>query len=206
MSTNPRLRQYGLMGTLSRAVKYLLRFLGIKYEGYYLMANQLSDKDLSLQDINLNVKNLDINDFRAGDPRVFNESKIDFIKEKLSNKHNHSYGILDQGNLIYSTWISSGEIVFKSPVNKTIQVLPNQAIFEDSYCHPDFRGNGFHSKMNLYRLKKAKEMGFTKAIVIIVTENIPALKTQLKSGFKIEKKIWLLNIFGRQYYIERDIE
>ena len=169
------------------------------------MTNQLADNNLNIQDPNLDIKKLELNDIYTGDQEVFNPKKIDLVKKRLSSDNSHGYGILDQGRLIYSTWISTDKIVFKSPVYKIIQISPNQAILEDSYCHPDFRGQGLHSKMNLFRLKKIKEMGFTEAIAIVVKENKPALKTQIKSGFVIKKKLWLVNFFGRAYYIERDL-
>jgi hypothetical protein len=59
--------------------------------------------------------------------------------------------------------------------------------------------------MNLFRLKKIAEMGLTEAIVVVVVENTPAVKTQLKSGFHKEKKICLIKLFGKTYYIEKEL-
>jgi hypothetical protein len=43
--------------------------------------------------------------------------------------------------------------------------------------------------MNGYRLQRLKEKGVCKVYAAVITENVPAIKTQLKHGFNKGEKI-----------------
>jgi hypothetical protein len=200
--------QYGWMNSLKRLFKNILRAIGIVYESYWFMLNKL-DRDsikLEMQKYDYSdVKRFDIDDFKNLTHNVIHKNKHEVIKRRLQDGNYICYGIMGKDKLIYSTWISTDKIVFSSPIYKTIPIESTQAILTDSYCHPDYRNKGLHSKMNLFRLKKIAEMGLTEAIVVVVVENTPAVKTQLKSGFHKEKKICLIKLFGKTYYIEKEL-
>jgi len=208
MSLKTKIKQYGVKNSFNRAVKSLLRRIGIQYESFYLMVNHIDPNELKQKMERYDysdVKELTIDDFKTSDPDVFDEKKLQIIRMRLDNGKHQCYGIFEKERLIYSTWISTDRLVFSSPVYKAIPIKSSQAILEDSYCHPDYRNKGLHSQMILFRLNKIIEMGLTEAIAIVVVDNIPAVKTQLKNGFYKEKKIWIVKIFGRTYYIEKEL-
>lgn len=201
------IKQYGIIPGIKRLTKHVLSKLGIKYESYWLLVNRLdwNNIELLMKQYNYSdVVKLDLNSFKTAHPETFHEENLKLIKTRFQNGKHECYGIFHNDKLIYSTWISTDKIVFNYPVNKTIAIKSNQAILEGSYCHPDFRGRGLHSKMNIFRLKRILEMGITEAIVIVVAENRPALKTQIKSGFHKEKRIRIYNFLGKTYYSEKD--
>ena len=56
--------------------------------------------------------------------------------------------------------------------------------------------------MNLYRIRFLINEGRFKIYVLVISENTPALKSQIKSGFMINKKMFFLKIFGKQFFKE----
>ena len=60
--------------------------------------------------------------------------------------------------------------------------------------------------MNLYRMKKLHERSKPIIKAVVLKENIPALKTQLNSGFVIEKKVILLRFFNKEYCFKRGVK
>ena len=153
-----------------------------------------------------NVKELTLDDFHKGDPAYYSKSKLKKIESRLNGKNYWAYGILENNKLIYSTWVSVSKVVFNSKITFSLPLTPDQALLEDSYCHPDYRGLGLHSKMNLFRIKKIHEMGRSEVIAIVVSENTPAIKTQIKSGFNKIKKVSFLTIFGRLFQFEKKVK
>lgn len=200
------IKQYGIRMSVLRLFKKIIRTFGITYESYIYLINNLN-REFILDKIQLydysDVVELSYSDFLAGDKRIFSDVKLELIKSRLSSGDFSCYGIKNNGLLIYSTWISTKEIVFNSNFNYTIPLNQNQALLEDSYCHPEFRGSGLHSKMNLFRIAKILEMGRVQVIAIVVKENVPALKTQLKSGFKVHSTIRLVRIFNKEFVFEK---
>lgn len=206
MSILEKIKQYGIRMSVLRLFKKCIRTFGITYESYIYLVNNLNrefifDK-IKLYDYS-DVVELSYSDFLDGDKRVFNEVKLELIKSRLSSSDYSCFGIKKNGLLIYSTWISTKEIVINSNSKYRIALNQNQALLEDSYCHPDFRGSGLHSKMNLFRIAKILETGRDQVIAIVVKENVPALKTQLKSGFKVHSSIRLIRIFNQEFVFEK---
>ena len=80
-------------------------------------------------------------------------------------------------------------------IQETLQ--ENEALLEDSFCDSKYRGRGYHSKMNLFRLNVILGKDIKTAIVLILKENTPALKVQVKSGFKIKEVIKYSNILNK---------
>lgn len=153
---------------------------------HYLKTNIDSDfiksKSKEFEDIESSIKELTYDDFLLGDKTVFNEHKLQLIRERLNDKSYKSFGIISNGLLVYSTWISLEKLGL--PFQSKFILNPDEGLLEDSYCHPSARGKRLHSKMNILRLKKLYEFGKKKCIVIVLDGNTPAFKVQYKSGFK----------------------
>jgi len=183
--------------SLRKLFNYLLfRLFKTRVMKFYYLSKEISIDEINekLIDFDLDVKELSYNDFLLGDKSVFKNEKLNVIKKRCLDSTYKAYGLIENNELIYSTWIS-----FKTlglPVPCKIKLNENEALLEDSYCHPNFRGKGLHSKMNVYRLKKIYESGRNKAVVIVLNGNEPALKVQKKSGFKIDGTFYAGYIFG----------
>lgn len=151
---------------------------------HYLRLN--TDIDVvnkELEGFNLPVKELTYEDFLKGDKTVFHGEKLELIKNRLQDSNYKCYGIIENGKLVYSTWISL-ERLGLSVNTKPIYLLPHEGLLEDSYCAPVARGRGLHGLMNFYRLKKLYELGKTTVLAMVLDGNTPAMKVQLKSGFE----------------------
>ena len=80
-------------------------------------------------------------------------------------------------------------------IQETLQ--ENEALLEDSFCDSKYRGKGYHSKMNLFRLNVMLNNNIDYVLVLVLKENTPALKVQVKSGFKIKEVIKYYNILNK---------
>lgn len=208
MNVKNNIKQYGFYNSFKRLIKMFLREFGVQYESFWYLVNEINIEDIKqkMQKYSYeDVTELRIDDFKKGDSEIFNFKKIKLIHSRLDSNKYWCYGIFHNSKLIYSTWISKNVINFNTSISKTISLNPNQAILEDSYCHPDYRGQGLHTKMNLFRLRKIYEMDNTEAVAIVLNENKPALRTQLKSGFIIVKTIIFFKVFNNQFYFERKV-
>jgi len=207
MTLKAKIKQYGIKNSFKRVAKSLLRRIGIQYESFYLMVNHIDPNELKQKMERFDysdVKELTYDDFKLGDPDVFTPEKMQLIQSRFENGKCWAYGIFEKNRLIYSTWISKNDINFSTHYKYSIKLNYNQAVLEDSYCHYNYRGMGLHSKMNLYRLNKMVSLGVNIAYVVVVVNNQPALKTQLKSNFQISKQISFFKIWGKQYTFEKN--
>jgi hypothetical protein len=207
MTLKAKIKQYGLINSFKRAVKSPLRRLGIQYESFYLMVNHINPEELKqkMQHYDYSdVKELTYDDFKLGDPAVFTPAKMQLIQSRFENGKYWAYGIVDNNILAFSCWVNAHELQYPTVIHKTIPFNENAALLQDAYCHPKYRGKGYHSKMTLFRLYKIMEKNIPKAITIVLFENIPAYKTQLKSGFKVEKQIKFTRIFKKTYQTEKE--
>lgn len=153
-------------------------------KAHYLRLN-INPQDLKekMKDFNLDVKELTYEDFLLGDPKAFKGAKMELYRQRFQDSAYKAYGIIENGRLIYSTWISYHRMGM-SIETKPQYIAPNEGYLEDSYCDPIARGRGLHSKMNNYRIQKIYEAGKTRVIAIVQEGNTPAFKVQFKSGLE----------------------
>lgn len=182
MTTFEKLKKYGIKGAWTFFCHQVIMTYLTK--AHYLRLNIDIDKtNKLLEGFDLDVKELNYEDFLKGDPCVFKGAKMDLYKTRCADPTYKAYGIIENNRLIYSTWVSlhkMGMVVER----KQEYLAPNEGYLEDSYCDPIARGRGLHSRMNNYRIKKIFEEGKNRVIAIVQDGNIPAMKVQLKSGFE----------------------
>lgn len=144
------------------------------------------------------VKELSYEDFLLGDVKQFTQEKLDSIKKRFDTNEYKAYGIIKDGKLVYSAWISLKNLDL--PIATTpIYLNNNEGYLEDAYCDPSARGQGLHNLMNNYRVKKLAEHGKDTIIVIVIDGNIPALKTQKNTGFIDMGTFYVGRIFGKKF-------
>ncbi|MCY1635011.1 hypothetical protein [Marinifilum sp. D737] len=205
MNIKAKFKQYGLKSSCSRSLKFLLRRIGIDYESYYLMVNRIDIDEINrkMEKFDFSdVEELSLSDFEKGDPNDFTASKFELIKSRFESGKYWAFGIIKNDMLVYSCWINTAELQFPTRFFKRFPFRADEGLLQDAYCHPDYRGKKYHSKMNLYRLFKLYELKKKKAIVIVLNDNIPAFKSQLKSGFIVENKITFLKILNRIFLFD----
>lgn len=179
-------KQYGFIGFISRLLKSILRKTGINFEQYYYLVNDIDrEKQLEIWNRNpLRVKHLVYEDFLLGDKSVFTEKKLSLIRERLNNGY-YAYGIIENGKLIYSCMLSTRELQVHAG-DVLLPLAENECLMVAAYCAPEARGRGIHSQMNAYRLLQTLELGREKCVAIVLKENVPAFKSQIKVGYKVE--------------------
>lgn len=187
-------KQYGWR-TSFRLFKSVSRRLGILMESFYLLEYLINEKEVANKIGKYNYANvIEVQLADLENSKQFSDDKLNLFQKRFDSKEYSCFGLKCGNELVYSTWISWKKLNYPSSFNKTRVLEPTEALLEDSFCHPDHRGKGYHSKMNLFRIQKINDSGRRKVLVLILKENIPALKVQFKSGFKIYKKISFLRI------------
>lgn len=192
-------KQYGIIGLLLRIIKYILRKVGINFEQYYYLVNDIDrEKQLEIWNRNtLRVKHLVYDDFLLGDKSVFTEKKLSLIRERLNNGY-YAYGVIENGKLIYSCMLSTRELQVHAG-DVSLPLSENECLMVDAYCAPEARGRGIHSQMNAYRLLQTLELGREKCVAIVLKENIPAFKSQIKVGYKVEFMFYVCKVGNKVF-------
>lgn len=197
MSIKEKYKQFGNQ-LFIRIFKSVLRKVGIHRENFYLLKCAINNSDIQSKMVKFNYEDvieLELADFQESP--FFNIEKLQLYKNRFDSGNYSCYGIIENGELIYSTWISWKYMNYPTFFNTTSPLNENEALLEDSFCHPVHRGRGLHSKMNVYRLKKIGEKGKHYALALVLKENTPALKVQLKSGFSIVSRISYQKNWGK---------
>lgn len=194
-------KQFGLLGLFKRTAKFFLRKIGINTNSYYYMINQIDveARRKQFEAANLTqVTELTYDDFLIGDKSVFNEKKLTVIQQWLSEGTYKAYGIVENGILIYSCWISLHKL--ETSDECVVGCLDeNEGLLLGAYCSPAARGRGLHGAMNAYRLWQLTQNGKNQAVVIILKENKPAYKSQLKVGFEVLFTYSVVTIWGKTF-------
>lgn len=197
-------RQYGLR-FIFRILKSVANRVGLLYETLYYY-----EKELCIEDIEQKLSNYDYSDVRELTLTDFDrcnyldKKKKALYKERLESGKYTALGIIKDNILVYYSWISFKEVGLPFGFKKTIPLSNSEALLEDSFCDPKYRGRGYHGKVNILRLKKILEAKKYKAIVIVLKGNKPAIKVQLKSGFIKVKQVNLIKIFNKKYIKIKD--
>lgn len=190
-------KQYGL-GAISRIVKSIFRRLGFMYEVLLYFEKELDSEDIQNRLANYDysdVQSLTLKDFDCCD--YLDDNKKTLYKERFESGDYDVYGIFKDEILVYYSWISYKYIGLPFGFNEKIPLLESEALLEDSFCDPRYRGKGYHGKVNILRLKTILDKGKNKVVVTVLKGNTPAIKVQLKSGFTISKNIILSKMFSK---------
>lgn len=179
---------------------FVHRILKIHYgKMHYLRLDiDIDDINHKLDGFNLPVKELVYEDFLLGNKNEFNVRKLATIKERLNEPGYKAYGLIEDGRLIYSTWVSL-ERLGQSTETRKYMLNPDEGLLEDSFCDYCARGRGLHGKMNLWRIRKIHELGKTKVLALVLDGNTPAMKVQKKCGFKEVGTYYEGLIFGIKF-------
>jgi hypothetical protein len=200
MNLTEKYKQYGFINFLKRLFFWSLSILGIRIDSWLVCTqyiNVASQKTKSISS-EFNVKALSYLDFVNSNK--FGSNKLMSFKSRFDKKTFHAYGVFDDKHeLAYYCWISFIEFQFSKNLYQ-MSLNDTQGLLFDAFCFPNFRGKRLHSFMNCYRLKKLKEFGKTEAVVILLSQNIPARKSQKRAYFTCSRTITTYSFFGKKGY------
>jgi len=186
--------QYGILA-IPRLLKAILRRVGIITETFLLLKYELNEMDV-INKFNeydySDVKEITKNNISK--ISFLNSDKIKIFKNRFHYGNYSCYAIVKDKEIQYLTWISWECMNYPTFFKKKEKLKFDQALLEDSFCSPIHRGKGYHSKMNIFRLKKILDNDKLEVLALVLKENKPALKVQLKSGFYYYSKIKFIKI------------
>jgi len=201
-----QLRQYGFWPSLRRAGKKVLRVLGVYYESYYVL-HRFLDGEINTSPLpgDAEVIKVSYQDFEESPFHdLFPQTKRDLYKERFSSGAYEAFGVKRGGKLVYLTWIATDSLDFEY-FGYEIKLQKHEGVLVDSIALPEARRLGLHMSMNGYRLKRLKEKGIHKVYGAVITENIPAIKTQIKHGLDKGEKITGLRVGKRVKIFRKNI-
>jgi ribosomal protein S18 acetylase RimI-like enzyme len=209
MIASNKIKQYGWINSIGRIIKGIFRQVGILYETYYLMANNINPGEISIKMSDYtyeDVTEIFLDDFLNTNSVIQKKGRLNLIKDRFECGYYNCFGIYKNKRLVFSCWTNTNTREMPDLSEQPIDFGETDAFVLDAYCHPDYRDKGYHSKMILYRLKKLNDIGKQRAFSLVICENVPSIKALTKCGFYKEKKIRVLRIFGRGFYKEKDLK
>lgn len=188
---------YGIKNVIGLGFKFIVRTLfHISWNTYYLMSIKSRDKVMVLPK-RVDVRLLKLSDFaRDVDVSFFTKEKKRIYEERFQDKTMRGFGVFEDGKLACLAWLSLKRMEITTTFNFDLPY--SSALLFDDYTQLDFRGKGYHHLINDFRIKYCYQNNIEDIYVFVVHYNIPALKTQVKSGLKIDKKFTLWNIRGKE--------
>jgi|SRR5690606_2070524 len=188
---------------ISRFLKAGGRRFGIISESFYLLkldsSQFVSAFNISATKI-VEIKNIDSYDLSVF---KFPNKKIELFRNRIDSGAYSCYGYMRDDQIVYITWVSWKTMNYPSFFGIVENLDETQALLEDSYCLPDYRGRGIHSEMNKYRLREVFSRAKKEVFVLILKENAPAIKAQIKCGFKVDSVIIFRKIFNNKRIIKK---
>ena len=194
-------KQYGFLNFVKRIALGVLSRLGISVNRWLVCSQDINIELLNNIVINekFQVKEMFLKDFKSS--KKFDSDKLNRIKERFDKKSFLAFGVYDGSDLAYYCWISLREFQFSKDLFQ-MHLKPSEGLLFDAFCFPEYRGNKLHNYMNIFRLKKLIEYNKKEAVVVLLSENTPARKSQKRAGFNCSKVITTYSIFGKKgYYI-----
>lgn len=187
-------KQYGFLN----AAYLVFTKIGEKF-GYYQEVYTVFEQNLDAVKTTRPLTNgfycseLSLADLNTMQSSWLSQEQVQAFRNRLSEPGCIGLGIYTQtGNeLVYYFWISFNKIEFPAHLDAfhTLHLGPTEAYLYDGYCHPGYRGKGFHGFAAVYLMNKAFEAGKTKVITIIRSINRSAIVSQEKVGFRAKKEI-----------------
>ena len=188
---------YGLWNTLLRIFKSLLiKVFHFTWEKAYLLSRTQQDVIPLAEPNGFSVKQLEQNDL-FGDRhwQEYVQRSKDFLVQCFASDYAKAYGAYVNGRLAYVTWTLYDYIEING------ELIPAKGVATEwnVYCLPEFRGRGLHSYVKAWTINEMLRNNAQKCVSITLSYNRPALKTQNKFGFNIEKTFYSFRIGDKRY-------
>lgn len=191
-------RLYGFSVAIQRVIKAILyKLFRFTWDKSFLMSRE-NDKELPLTTIiDLSIKLLVPDDLFSDSlwQEYYGETR-QFIEHCFNLEYARPYGFYIGDRLAYVTWILYNHIEYEG---KFIDA-PGCAMQWNAYCLSEFRGRGLHSYGKSWTVNEMMHHGVKKCYASTLSYNRPALKTQKKLGFKVEKTFYIIICGGKKCY------
>lgn len=191
-------KQYGFVNFIQRLGLGVMARLGISINKWLVCTQDiavLNQKTISIND-KFNVKTLTYSDFENSNR--FDSDKLVSFKERFEKESFKAYGIFDdKEELAYYCWISLKEFKFSKNLYQ-MNLTESQGLLFDAFCFSEFRWQKLHGFMNFHRLNKLLEFSKSEAVVVLLSQNTPARKSQKRAGFICSKVITTYSVFGKR--------
>ena len=200
MSLVEKYKQHGFINFTQRLVLGIIAKLGIRIGKWLICTQDINVANLKNIAINseFKVKTLSYSDFENSNK--FDSNKLRSFKLRFEKETFRAYGVFDEKQeLAYYCWISLVEFQFSKNLYQ-MNLEDSQGLLFDAFCYSGFRGEKLHSFMNLHRLEKLSEFGKKEAVVVLLSQNTPARKSQRRVGFKCNKVIITYSFLGKKGY------
>jgi hypothetical protein len=138
---------------------------------------------------------LEIRLFTAADldmvPQIHRPSEAQLLARRLAVGHK-GLGAWHEGQLIAYTWGCSP--VDKSLERVYIELEPGDFLSINNYTGPLFRNKGVQTALAVAQFRMYRDLGYTRAIACIVTNNHPSLSVWHKLGSEVIGNIDVIRV------------
>lgn len=108
--------------------------------------------------------------------------------KKNFEKGRHCFAAFSDGKIIAASWVAE-EDCWSSFLQQSIVVSPGETYVFDSFCSPEFRGQGIVPAIGERITDYFSERGYSYSIRAVEPENRPSLRACLKLGYRIRSLV-----------------
>jgi GNAT superfamily N-acetyltransferase len=112
------------------------------------------------------------------------------------------FGIRDGQRVVYVQWLVVPEdnpVIQHSYPNRYLLLRPNEAMVENAFALPAFRGRGLYPYAMHMILAEARDRGLTRVVTYIRKTNLASLTQTIQMGFRICRLAREWKILGRAF-------
>lgn len=184
----------------------------IEVEGYIIKANLDIFDCPSIIFEELNKKNISFEILSKGQslPEFCYGIKQNEIERRLNEGH-FCCVLRFKDEIVASLWIGLGKIVYTGPSvflfsdHSTFFLEQNEAWIYDVICRSDFRKKGLATFLKHFTLLRLKNMRIKYVLGTIGSDNIGAMKADLRSGFELSEYVKFKKLFIFKHRIRKKL-
>lgn len=195
-----QIRGDGILNFARKALRFLLRkTIGLDWRTWIIVERSLEDP---LEEIEPRIE-VTIRQARSSDldkfKRLVNEEKLVVLRERFK-KGRTCFIALDGDKIAYFGWISV-DAEYESNSRITMRLKEKEAYWFDCYTAPKYRQNGLHTALTSKALTYLKDRGYKTVLTIVWDENTPSRKAFRIVGFKGQRTVTLITVFGIKFHL-----
>lgn len=173
------IKRFGFWGFIENVVIHCFQKIGVDFCVMEIYACGITSGE-TYSDNNI-VKVLELKDFENQaklNSSWFTPHKIEDMKSAFNLGDNIAVGIIEDGMIISYGWLSLRTFGLNN-----IRLKKSDGYLWDDYTHPNYRGNGLHSKINQARVELLRDNGKNRALTQVAHYNRASRVGYLRNGF-----------------------
>lgn len=196
------LKQHGILKFTWLVFRYFLRkTIRLDWLKIYILERSLKEP---IQEITPKIK-VKIDQVMEDDiyklKDIVYEDKYRRFQERF-RKGRVCFAALDGERIAGFGWISL-EDEYETDTRIEVKLNDKEAYLYDSYVTPEYRSNKLYAAMLAEEMRYLNSHGYDKAIALVESENVPALKNIKSAGYYPLKTVTLFTIFGMKFRLWR---